>query len=362
MRVARFLDTTWYHNSVREWITAGLILVVGFALLAIVRRTIAGRLREPAARTPSHLDDLAVDLVRRTTNVFLFLLCLEAASRALQIPERLDRVADKVLVAVTLFQIAVWGNGIINFWLRRHVDRRRAAADAASATTIGALGYAAKIALWMVIVVSALENLGLNITALVTGLGIGGIAIALAVQNVLGDLLAALAIVMDKPFDVGDFIVVDVLQGTVEHVGLKTTRLRSLGGEQIVISNSELLKGRIRNFKRMVERRVVFTTDVAYETHVDVLARIPATLREIVSANRPVRFERSHFMAYTESALRVETVYYVLDPDYNRYMDIQQQVNLEILRRFRAEGIDFAYPSRPVVYLEEKGGGAGLAT
>jgi small-conductance mechanosensitive channel len=187
-----------------------------------------------------------------------------------------------------------------------------------------------------------------NVTALVTGLGIGGVAIALAVQNVLSDVFAALAIVFDKPFDVGDAIAVDQVQGTVEHIGLKTTRIRSLSGEQIVISNNELLKNRIRNYKRMFERRVVFLLDVTYDTPPDTIGRIPAMVREIVNAQQPVRFDRSHFSGFTESALRVETVYFVLDPDYNRYLDIQQRINLELLRRFAAEGIRFAFPTRAI--------------
>jgi len=203
--------------------------------------------------------------------------------------------------------------------------------------------------LWVIVFITALDKFGVNVTTLVTGLGIGGVAIALAVQNVLGDLFAALSIVFDKPFDVGDSIAVDQMQGTVERIGLKTTRVRSVSGEQIIISNSELLKSRIRNYKRQLDRRVVFTTDVTYGTTPETVARIPGMIREVVSSQQPVRFDRSHFTQYTDSALRIETVYFVLDADYGRYLDIQQMINLELLRRFRAEQIELAFPTRTVV-------------
>jgi small-conductance mechanosensitive channel len=206
---------------------------------------------------------------------------------------------------------------------------------------------------WALLFVAVLDNLGFDVTALVTGLGVGGIAIALAVQTILGDVLAAMAIVFDKPFVVGDFIVVDNFAGTVEEIGIKTTRVRSLSGEQLVFGNGELLKSRIRNFKRLHERRNVFTLDVTYDTPTDVVSRIPAILREIVESQQPVRFDRSHFSAYGESALRFETVYYVLDPEYNRHMDIQQAIFLAVLERFRREGIDFAFPTRTIVYKHE---------
>jgi small-conductance mechanosensitive channel len=213
-----------------------------------------------------------------------------------------------------------------------------------------ALGIAAKLLLWAIVFITALDKFGVNVTTLVTGLGIGGVALALAVQNVLGDLFAALSIVFDKPFDVGDAIAVDQLSGTVERIGLKTTRIRSISGEQIIISNSELLKSRIRNYKRQLDRRVVFTTDVTYDTAPDVIAGIPGMIREVISNQHPVRFDRSHFTQYMDSALRIETVYYVLDADYARYLDIQQTINLELLRRFNAAHIRFAFPTRTVTF------------
>ncbi len=244
-----------------------------------------------------------------------------------------------------LLQVALWGNAVISFWITRYMQKRMEE-DAAAATSIGALRFVGKLLLWTFVLLLALDNLGIDVTALVTGLGIGGIAVALALQNVLGDLFASLSIVLDKPFVIGDFIIVGDFLGTVEHIGLKTTRLRSLSGEQLVFSNSDLLGSRIRNYKRMAERRIVFSFGVIYQTPHEKLARIPEMVREIIEAQEKARFDRAHFKAYGDSSLNFEVVYYVQVPDYLVYMDIQQAVNLELYRRFQEEGIEFAYPTR----------------
>jgi small-conductance mechanosensitive channel len=213
------------------------------------------------------------------------------------------------------------------------------------------VSWVGRVVLWAVVMLLVLDNLGIDITALVAGLGIGGIAVALAVQNILGDLFASLSIVLDKPFVVGDFLVVDDCLGSVEYVGLKTTRLRSLSGEQLVISNADLLKSRLRNYGRMYERRVLFALGVTYQTPREKLEKIPGIIKEAVDGQEKVRFDRAHFKAYGDFALNFETVYYVLDPDYARYMDIQQAVNLKIHEAFESEAIEFAYPTQ-TLFLE----------
>ena len=206
----------------------------------------------------------------------------------------------------------------------------------------GVLRFVAKLTLWVLLLLMALENFGVNITALITGLGIGGVAVALALQNILGDLLASLSIVLDKPFVLGDSITVDTLTGTVESIGLKTTRLRAVSGEQLIFANSDLLKSRIRNWKRLAERRVVLTFGVPYDTPPDVIERIPGMVRALVEAQELTRFERAHLKGFGASSLDFEAVYWILTPEYGIYMDRQQAVNLGLLRAFEREGIDFA--------------------
>jgi small-conductance mechanosensitive channel len=251
-----------------------------------------------------------------------------------------------------LVQFGLWGGEAINFWFRRYENQRQHL-DPSRVTTMRAARILARLVLIVIVALLVLDNIpGVEITALIASLGIGGIAVALAVQNILSDLFASLSIVLDKPFVVGDFIIIDQFMGTVEHVGLKTTRVRSLSGEQLVFSNSDLLGSRIRNYKRMAERRVVFTIGVTYQTPHEKLSWIPVLIREVVESKENTRFDRSHFSGYGDFALQFETVYYVLAADYNLYMDIQQAINLDIYQRFEAEGIAFAYPTR-TLYLRQ---------
>jgi small-conductance mechanosensitive channel len=217
---------------------------------------------------------------------------------------------------------------------------------------MNALGFVGRLVLWSIILLLILDNLGVNVTALVAGLGVGGIAVALAVQNILGDLFASLSIALDKPFAVGDFLIIDEHLGSVEHIGLKTTRLRSLSGEQLVFSNTDLLGSRIRNYGRMYERRVMFKIGVTYQTPREKLELIPGIIRQAVEAQQQVRFDRSHFQSYGDFALVFETVYYVLGPDYNLYMDIQQAINLSIHEGFEEHAIEFAYPTQTVHVIQ----------
>jgi len=348
MQPPAFLEWQFYHNSVQAWLIAGAVFVVIGAVLFTARTLLARRLERMAAKTATTADDAIVDLLRRTRYFFIITAAVAGATLFLELPTRALAVG-RVLGTIALFlQMAIWGNGLITFWFRNYAERK-ADTDLSSRTTVAAFSFLARAILWIMLALLALSRLGYDITTLITGLGVGGIAIALAVQNVLGDLFAALAIVLDKPFVVGDSISVDTMTGTVENVGLKTTRIRSVNGEQLIFSNADLLKSRIRNFKRMQERRVVMTIGVAYDTTPDTVARIPDMLREAVEAQERVRFDRSHFMSYGESALMFETVYFVLTSDYLTFANVNQAVNLAVLRRFTAEKVEFAFPTRTIV-------------
>ena len=348
MQAPNFLEWQFYHNSLQAWLVAGIVFFVIGATLLIVRTLLARRLANVAARTSTTADDAVVDLLRRTRYFFILTAAVAGAALFLDLPARALAVGHVLGTIALILQFAIWGNGLITFWFQNYAGRK-ADPDLASRTTIAAFSFVARAILWTMLLLVALNRLGIDVTALVTGLGVGGIAVALAVQNVLGDVFAALAIVLDKPFVVGDAIAVDTLTGTVEYVGLKTTRIRSVNGEQLIFSNTDLLKSRIRNFKRMQERRVVLTTGVSYDTPPDTVARIPAMLREAVESQEQVRFDRSHFMSYGDSALVFETVYFVLTADYLTFANVNQAVNLAVLRRFSAEKIEFAFPTRTIV-------------
>lgn len=347
MQEPRLMEWQFYHNTVAAWLIAGTVFVVIGATLVIARSLVARRIEKVAEQTVTTADDALVDLLRRTRYFFIFTAAAAGAMLFLELPERARSVGRVLGTIALIVQIAIWGNGLITFWFRDYAERK-AASDLASRSTIAAFSFVARAALWTMLGLVALNRLGYDVTALITGLGVGGIAVALAVQNILGDLFGALAIVLDKPFVVGDAIAVDTLIGTVEHIGLKTTRLRALDGEQLVFSNADLLRSRIRNFKRMQQRRVVFTLGVSYDTPPDTVERIPQMIREAVESQQQVRFDRCHFKAYGESALTFETVYFVTTPDYAAFMSANQAINLTILRRFAAEKVEFAYPTRTV--------------
>ena len=346
MNVNELLDTQWLGNSVRDWLIAVAILATVVAALIGIKALLVSRFFKFAARTSNQVDDLVVDLMRRTRLTVVIILAIAAISfLILELPATARTGLKFVAVIALFFQGMSWGNAIISFWVQRYASRR-GMTTGPSGATVGALVILVRFSLFLVLFLFALDNLGFRITPLITGLGIGGIAVALAVQNILGDLFAALSIVLDKPFSVGDFIVIDTHSGTVEHVGLKTTRLRSLSGEQIIIGNADLLKARISNFQRMVERRAVFRIGVVHDTNPEQLSRIPAIVRLAVVRQNLTRFDRCHFKQFTDTDLEFETVYWMLTADYNVYMDTQQAINLEIFRRFAEEKIEIAHRSR----------------
>ncbi|GBD32147.1 Low conductance mechanosensitive channel YnaI [bacterium HR33] len=347
----QFFENRFLGNSVADWTIAVTVWVLGSAALRMLKGGIQHRLQAIAARTQNEIDDLLADVVARTRTFFLIVVGFYLGSRFVDLPERLNPWVHGLLVVGIFLQIALWGNGVIAFYVSR-ITRKKLAEDPATATTVSALRFLGQLVLWTAVLLLALDNLGVEITPLLTGLGVGGIAVALAVQNILGDLFASLSIVLDKPFVIGDFIIVGEHLGTVEHIGLKTTRVRSLWGEQLVFANSDLLNSRIRNFKRMYQRRVVFAVGVVYQTPADVLEKIPGWIREIVQAQPLARFDRAHLKGFGPSSLDFEVVYWVQDPDYNKYMDIQQAINLEIIRKFAAEGVEFAYPTQ-TLYLHK---------
>jgi small-conductance mechanosensitive channel len=327
------------------WAVGMVIATVCWLLLTAVRRFLITRLGALAGRTANPLDDLLVDVLGRTRTWFIGLVSLLAGAGTLPWPLSLPDPRGALGIVGLGVQTGLWLSTLLVGLLRMRI-RGEAATSVAGQTTVGALRFLILLAVWSGVVLLVLANIGVDVTALIAGLGVGGVAVALAVQNILGDLFASLSIVLDRPFEVGDFIVVDDLMGTVENVGLKTTRVRSLSGEQLVFSNANLLSARIRNYQRLQERRVVFAVGVTYQTPPAQVRAIPALIREAIEAAPLTRFDRAHFKAFGDSALEFEAVYYVLDADYNRYMETQEAINLELLDRLMSRKIEFAYPTR----------------
>lgn len=339
---------TFYGNTLLAWLAALAVAVVATLALRAVRGTLGRRLAALVGKTETRLDDLVLELITQTKLWFLVILGLYAGRYFLTLPPELGRLAASVMTVALLLQAGLWGSRIVSEWVLHHV-KRRAAENAAGASALGVLRTPARIVVWSVVVLMALDTLGIDVTALIAGLGIGGVAVALATQNILGDLFASLSIVLDRPFEVGDFIIVDEQVGTIERIGLKTTRVRALSGELIVFSNDDLLQSRVRNYKKMFERRILFNLGVVYQTPPDTIEAIPGVVREIIEAQPNARFDRGHFKAFGDFSLNFEFVYYVKVPDYAAYADTQHAINLAILRRFEADGIEFAYPTQTLI-------------
>ena len=345
MNSLEWLDYELFGNPLLSWAKSiGVILAV-WLVLGMVRREAGRRLHDLAESRKFVPLQFVEHLVRQTRGWFLLLIALFLGSRLLVWAPAVQTMLLRVVMIGLLLQMGLWATAALgkDLELRRE---RQLAGDPSAVAAMDMVGFVLRVAIWSVVLLLILDNLGVDITALVAGLGVGGIAVALAAQNILGDLFASLSIVLDKPFVVGDFLVIDDYLGSVERVGLKTTRVRSLSGEQLIFSNNDLLNSRIRNYGRMYERRVVFTLGVTYQTPVDKLKRIPTMIREAIEAQDTVRFERAHFHKYGDFALVFDVVYHVLSPDYGRYMDIQQSINLMIYERFEKEGIEFAYPTQ----------------
>ncbi len=349
----QFLQTTFYGNPVWRWLAAVGVILFTWLALQVFTRAMIRHLRKIAERTTGQLDDLLVELLNKTRFLLVFVISAYAGARFLALPATTSKVLGVAFVIALLMQAGYWTNGLVTFWLARIV-KRRLGEDAATATSLVALGFLAKLVLWAILLLIALDNMGVNITALVAGLGVTGIAVALGVQSILKDVFASLSIIVDKPFVIGDFIAVGDLSGTVERVGLKTTRVRSLSGEQLIFSNGDLLDSRLRNYMRMTERRIAFPFGLAYDTPTVVLAEVPTLVRSEIEKVRGVRFDRCHLKSFADSVLTYETVYFALTANYAEYMDAQQAINLSILRVFEEKGIRLAFPTR-TVYARDEG-------
>jgi small-conductance mechanosensitive channel len=347
----RLWQIDFLGNTLGAWTLACAIFLITFTVLPVARGLIGAQRRRLRARAPSKVHpaiDLAALLAERTNRFFLWGAALWLAARDLSFPPPLERWLTVALVLLLWMQLALWAMAAVRFAidLRR---QRSTGPDTLLKSSMEVILFAAGLLIWGVAALLALDNLGIEIRPLLAGLGIGGIALALAVQTVLADLLASLSIALDRPFGLGDFLTVDDCQGTVEHIGVKSTRLRSINGEQIIIANGDLLKARVRNYGRLRERRALFVLPVHYETPVATLAAVPRAVREIIAATPDVRFDRCHLLRCTETALEFEAVFFVTRPEYHAYADAQQSINLRILERFRAMEVTFiATAPRPV--------------
>lgn len=346
-------------DSLHNWFDSRLILgntptaygyalaafLVSLALLYLLKNIGIARLKAMAEKTATDVDDLVVALLEKVQWLEYQLIAFYVATRYLQRGPEFDKGLKLVILVVFTYRFLVIAQELIRYWLHRVAERRQLS-EAARASVINSTQIIMRTLLWTAAVLFVLDNLGVNISSVLTGLGIGGVAVALAAQAILGDLFNFFVILLDKPFHVGDFLVAGNIAGTVEHIGLKSIRIRSLSGEQLVLSNSKLLSMELKNYERMERRRVVMTTSVTYETPLEKLKKVPALIKEILSGLEKVTFDRSNLSNLGGFSIDFETVYYVESPDYNLYMDLQERILQAVIERCGREGINFPYPTQ----------------
>ena len=334
-----------FHNSLADWLLAGLAFLLTFTVLPLARRYLEAQRRRYAGREMPAALGLLAYLAAHTSRLVLWTVALYAAERILTWPARLDRAFDIAIVVGFWWQVGLWAMAAVRYGVQR---RREHDDDLQLAGSINILLFVARLLVWGVVLLLALSNLGVNITGLVAGLGIGGIAIALAVQTVLGDLFASLSIALDKPFVIGDALRVDDVEGTVEQIGIKSTRLRSVSGEQVIIANNDLLKSRVRNFGRMSERRGVLRFALDYDTPRERLEGVAAMAGAAVAAQPAARFISCQLRELAPTGVLFELVFVV---DHRRVADIGATIDgihRALLGAFAEAGMRIAPSARTV--------------
>jgi len=341
--MADYLEMTFFQNSIREYLVFVGVFIAVFIVIAIVKATVLTSLKRWSEKTSTTIDDFIVRVFEKNLIPLFYYGAFYLSTRSLTLHPTLEKAIDVIgVILMTFFGIrcltVLLEYFIKLFWLKEE--------EGVKASSFKGLLPALKILVWGLGIVFLLDNLGFKISTVIAGLGIGGIAVAMASQALLGDLFSYFAILFDRPFELGDFIIVGDYMGTVEHVGIKTTRIRSLSGEQLVFSNTDLTNSRVRNYKRMEKRRIVFSLGVTYDTGLKEMKAIPGIIKEAIVSLNHTTFDRAHFSSYGDFSLNFEVVYHILSGDYNKYMDIQQEINFIIKEKFDERGIEFAFPTQ----------------
>jgi len=340
------LQYEFLGNTVGQYLGAVVVFLVVFTLLKLFKREILRRLRQLAKKTKGDFDDLVIEILYSIGSPFYLLLSAGIALQFIQEPPVIKTVGYWIGFGVIVYSVVRAVGSIIDYLFERVVKKRLEEGDRLDPSVVKLLGKVLKGIVWVVAILLVAQNLGFNITALVAGLGIGGIAIAFALQGILSDMFASFSIYFDKPFRTGDYIVVGDDFGTIKHIGLKSTRIESTWGEEIIISNKDLIEARVKNYQRVEIRRNSLKFGVTYETPAEKLKMIPSIAREIIDKIEFATFERGHFNEFGDSSLNFEVRYTVSSSDYTLYLDIQQEVNIALKERFEKEGIEFAYPTQ----------------
>lgn len=349
--LTEFLQRTYYDNTVQAYLIAAGGILLGLLLVRAFRKVILKKIKGLAANTQMKYDDLVVEGIEKFGLPVVNLAIVYWGIKTLTLPEKGEHVVEVALAVVVAYFLIKMVSTLVRHLLEAFVRNQENGDE--KVKQLAGIMLVLNMVIWCLGLVFLFDNLGYDVTAIIAGLGVGGIAVALAAQNILGDLFNYFVIFFDRPFEIGDFIIVDAKMGTVEHIGIKTTRLKSLSGEQLVFSNSDLTNSRIHNYKRMQRRRIVFTIGVTYQTTVEQLKEIPQIIKTTIDGLEVATLDRTHFSSYGDFSLNFETVYFVESAEYNVYMDTQQTINLTLYTEFEKRGIEFAYPTQTLFLNKE---------
>jgi small-conductance mechanosensitive channel len=346
-------NKSFWNNTLENYLIASAILVFGWFTIYVAKKMIFSRIRKLTKASGIAFLDHSVKITGRFGLPALFMVIIKIGLTYLTIPLDIERNIDRILLSLFTFLIIRLALGLFRFFVELHIDKK--GENKEKDKHVKGIMFVLSALIWIIAIVFLLDNWGYSITAIVAGLGIGGIAIALAVQRILGDVFSYFVIFFDRPYEIGDFIIVDGKPGTVENIGIKTTRLRSISGEELIISNTDLTNSRIHNYKRMERRRIKFQIGVTYQTPSEKLLQIPQLVKEIIEEDEPLtEFDRGHFATFGDYSLGFEFSYYVLSSEYKVYMDVQQSINLKIIKAFESNNIQFAYPTQTLFMNNQK--------
>ena len=351
MTINSLLDYTFMGNTIWQYCMALGGYTLGTLSVFVFKYYILARLKIWINAIPTQVSGLIIRVIETYFIPIFYFTIFYLSLNFLVLSKKLEHILDVMMIVIlTMFSVRIV-IAIAHYSLQRYLQKSDDSMQ--KKDQLKGLSGLVSFAIWIIAIMFLLDNLGVKISAVVAGLGIGGIAVALAAQAVLGDLFSYFVIFFDKPFETGDFVMVGDKLGVVEHIGIKTTRMRALSGEQLVFSNTDLTNSRVHNYKRMERRRVVFALRVTYQASAEQLKKITSIVKEIITSMENTLYDRGHFASYGEFSLDFEFVYYVNGEDYNRYMDIQQSINLAIFEAFGKEGIAFAYPTQTLVFHKE---------
>ncbi len=343
--------------EIQIWIQAILVFFAIFVGLYLFRSLLLHRIHNLCLKTKTKVDEILIESIMVISPIFYFVISIWGAHQFLDLPDLVVKIINWGTLVFSVYYITKAVQKLTEYLIKEHIFKKREKADgdddSSNLIIKGFITQFTKVVLWGAAILILLQNLGVEISVLLGGVGIAGLAISFALQSVLEDIFAFFSIYFDKPFEIGDFVIVGEEKGTIEKIGIKSTRIRTLQGQELVMSNRELTSKQIHNYRKMKERRIVFNFGITYETDYKKLKKVNKIVKKIFNNIKDARLDRVHFQDFGDFSLDYEIVYYVVTQDYYTYMNTQEVINLALFKEFEIEGISFAYPTKRVI-LDKK--------